>query len=1276
MNFQAEKEKSRAQSDRGFFIKQVHWQLTECNWDAIDDFDEIKSNVTLFQLRLDQFYKICSDLEVWFGQEVDTLGFRDENDEIVLSLREKIRAGKARLTFLRLEKDQLEKDRLAVEREEKLQAEADLIRVAKLKEDTKIREILDCAESHRFEIKSRSERFSKKCLQDFNNLTDHEILDIKKGEENLHVELRELFDKVSSFEKLVMPCGERAGDMRDEVLQRRDACSEEFDEFLIKLSKVIKNRDISERKLKNASGLDIGLKKFKGYDSEMDIYTFRSSFRKLVEPEVQGSIMAETLKNKYLDGAAKTLVSKIDQIDEIWQKLTEVYGDSRLLLQNKLSSLGKIPGFERFKKDDEKTANNIMHILNLMSDLSKLAAEFHLEDELYHGPGLNKVLDVIGRDHERKFIKSIALDNIGNRAKWERLVAYLKGELKIREAWILNEKVRKANLETSDKSKTNDTKKESKDQVVHLGKPGPIMPVAATKRITCFLCGKTDDHVQSTDSKGNPVVEYVACSMFVEKNPRDRDKLLFRKRFCCKCLKPGVRFNANHDCDTQFTCGQNFVNKNGVEAKCSKHVLVCGFHCDEKNNLDLLELYKKKSIFPNQKFLEFTRKISISCFSESYTSDGQGNSEEHAIFSFQLINVAGLDLCQFYDNGCGNAVFSRWAIEQLVSLGRAEQTCSKSLILRGVNGQESICPYGEWKVRLPLLNGNEAILIGICVDEVTETFPEYPLDKVEDDFRMEFGEQPENQVVCPRLPKLSKKVGGKVDIMIGSQYLKYFPREVGRLESGLTLYKSLFRSSDGTNGIISGPHPSFTLVNRASHFALGSCRSYYSDATRAYLDYLAETKAVSLLGYKEPLTNTDHLLSGFDENVDVQMFADLVPGEGVLESEERFISYMCLRCKKCNCQNVYASKRAPRDFKIFEELENTGTDISYRCIDCRNCKECKYSSRVEEISIVEEVEQDLINKSVTVDLDNRCSLATLPFTADPDTRLATNKTSSLKMYKSQIRRLNKSEKDLQDALDAERKLQDLGYVDWLQNLDKETQDMIFDAPVMHFIAWHIVRSGTSVTTPVRPVFNASAKTPSGYSLNDLLPKGTNNLNSLIEIMIRWTIKRYGYHTDVRKMYNSVVLRKDFWRYQLYWWSPNLGLNEEPAIKIIKTCIYGVKSSGNQAERALRLVAEKMSSKYPLAHEIVRRDIYVDDCVSGEDSEEQRAVATDQLSVSILHGGFALKGVTLSGEDPSDTLSNNGKSIMVGGQNWFPKEDYLVLNIGKISDKFKQLISLL
>ena len=77
---------------------------------------------------------------------------------------------------------------------------------------------------------------------------------------------------------------------------------------------------------------------------------------------------------------------------------------------------------------------------------------------------------------------------------------------------------------------------------------------------------------------------------------------------------------------------------------------------------------------------------------------------------------------------------------------------------------------------------------------------------------------------------------------------------------------------------------------------------------------------------------------------------------------------------------------------------------------------------MDEISIVEEVEQSLIDKSVTVDLENKCSTASLPFTANPDVRLSTNKTSSLKVYQSQIKRLNKSTKDLQDALGAEGKL--------------------------------------------------------------------------------------------------------------------------------------------------------------------------------------------------------------------------------------------------------------
>ena len=53
---------------------------------------------------------------------------------------------------------------------------------------------------------------------------------------------------------------------------------------------------------------------------------------------------------------------------------------------------------------------------------------------------------------------------------------------------------------------------------------------------------------------------------------------------------------------------------------------------------------------------------------------------------------------------------------------------------------------------------------------------------------------------------------------------------------------------------------------------------------------------------------------------------------------------------------------------------------------------------------------------------------------------------------------------------------------------------------------------------------------------------------------------------------------------------------DPKEKVIKTLIYGGKSSGNQAERGLHETAAIMRGKYPDVCNVVKYDIYVDDCV--------------------------------------------------------------------------------
>ena len=66
--------------------------------------------------------------------------------------------------------------------------------------------------------------------------------------------------------------------------EHRDRISTKKSKYFLELKEEIKKRDLSEEKLKNASILGIKLPKFKGYDSDLDIYSFKSEFEKLISP--------------------------------------------------------------------------------------------------------------------------------------------------------------------------------------------------------------------------------------------------------------------------------------------------------------------------------------------------------------------------------------------------------------------------------------------------------------------------------------------------------------------------------------------------------------------------------------------------------------------------------------------------------------------------------------------------------------------------------------------------------------------------------------------------------------------------------------------------------------------------------------------------------------------------------------------------------------------------------------------------------------------------------
>ena len=112
--------------------------------------------------------------------------------------------------------------------------------------------------------------------------------------------------------------------------------------------------------------------------------------------------------------------------------------------------------------------------------------------------------------------------------------------------------------------------------------------------------------------------------------------------------------------------------------------------------------------------------------------------------------------------------------------------------------------------------------------------------------------------------------------------------------------------------------------------------------------------------------------------------------------------------------------------------------------------------------------------------------------------------------------------ELKNAIIAsEAKLQNRGKVEWVSNLSPEQQKMLKDHPVQNFVPWLVQQNENSISTPVRLVFHGSDKTSTGYALNDIMAKGRNSLNKLVEVYINWLTYPFTFQTDVQMMYNTI-----------------------------------------------------------------------------------------------------------------------------------------------------------
>ena len=96
------------------------------------------------------------------------------------------------------------------------------------------------------------------------------------------------------------------------------------------------------------------------------------------------------------------------------------------------------------------------------------------------------------------------------------------------------------------------------------------------------------------------------------------------------------------------------------------------------------------------------------------------------------------------------------AIRSLTS--NATQEHAGPITIGRVGGVISVSQYGIYKVNLPFYDGSQATMLGVCLDNITSKFPQYPLQgKVLNDITKAYRDAEGD---ARTLPKIPKSVGG------------------------------------------------------------------------------------------------------------------------------------------------------------------------------------------------------------------------------------------------------------------------------------------------------------------------------------------------------------------------------------------------------------------------------------------------------------------------------------------------------------------------------------
>lgn len=193
------------------------------------------------------------------------------------------------------------------------------------------------------------------------------------------------------------------------------------------------------------------------------------------------------------------------------------------------------------------------------------------------------------------------------------------------------------------------------------------------------------------------------------------------------------------------------------------------------------------------------------------------------------------------------------------------------------------------------------------------------------------------------------------------------------------------------------------------------------------------------------------------------------------------------------------------------------------------------------------------------------------------------------------------------------------------------------------------------------MFDGSAPTSSGFSVNDLQVVGPNVQDSLFSILIRARQYKYLLTGNIEKMYRQVQVHEDDKNLQLILWRED----ESEPIKTLRlnTLTYGTASASYLSTRCLKQVGEDCEDEN--IKTIIQNDFYVDDLITGANSESQLRYIQNSVTKALKSRCFNLRKFKTNLPTIFENFDGNTKENLTVSQSsstlglgWNPTSDTL------------------